>query len=160
VSPTEKSSAYKILLAEDSPADVMLVRIALKEAGIPCTLDVLHDGEDAIRFIESLDADASSPLIDLLLLDLRLPKRDGEEILRRLRSTERNAQAPVIVMSASDAPSDHERVQRHAALQYFRKPSSLSDYLQLGIIVRDIVGPKKPPAPADGSAIRDAGGAA
>jgi len=160
VSSLDNPAAHKIVLAEDSAADVMIVRMALEEADVHCTLQVLQDGEEAIRFIESLDADASSPPIDLLLLDLHLPKRDGEEILRRLRSTERNAQALVIVMSASDTPMDHERAQRHAALHYFRKPSSLSEFLQLGDLVRDIVEPRKPTTSADDSSVKAVEGAA
>jgi len=86
-----------------------------------------------------LDEDSKAPPIDLLLLDLHLPRRDGEDILRRLRSTERNAQTPVIVMTASDAPHDHQMAQKHAAIHYFRKPNSLVEFMQLGVIVRGVL---------------------
>ena len=80
---------------------------------------------------------------DLLLLDMHLPKYDGEEILKRLRSTEHYAQIPVVVMTSSDAPHDHDRAQKHAAMFYFRKPSRLDEFIQLGVIVREILTGKK-----------------
>lgn len=135
---------YQILLAEDSAADVGIVRIALRDQGLDHVLHVARDGEEAIRFIEKADADRKAPGPDLLLLDMHLPKYDGEEILKCLRSTERFGQVPVIVMTASDAPADHERAQKHAALFYFRKPSRLDEFIQLGVIVRDILTKNKP----------------
>ncbi|HLK69082.1 MAG TPA: response regulator [Bryobacteraceae bacterium] len=135
---------YQILLAEDSAADVGIVRIALRDQGLDHVLHVARDGEEAISFIEKADNDRKSPGLDLLLLDMHMPKYNGEEILKRLRSTERYAQIPVVVMTSSDAPADHERAQKHAALFYFRKPSRLDEFIQLGVIVRDILIKNKP----------------
>ena len=76
---------------------------------------------------------------------MHLPKYNGEEVLKCLRSTERYAQIPVVVMTSSDAPADHDRAQKHAAMFYFRKPSRLDEFIQLGVIVRDILTRKKDP---------------
>jgi CheY-like chemotaxis protein len=135
---------YQILLAEDSAADVGIVRIALRDNGINHVLHVARDGAEAIAFIEKADSDREAPGPDLLLLDMHLPKYNGEEILKRLRSTELYAQTPVVVMTSSDAPQDRDRAQRHAALFYFRKPSRLDEFIQLGVIVRDILTGKEP----------------
>lgn len=129
----------QILLAEDNAADVALVREALQEHSVSCALHVVKDGAEAIGFIERLDEDRREPRLDLLLLDMHLPKRDGEDILRRLRSTERYAQTPVIVMTASTSPRDQEAAEKHAALHYFRKPSSAAQFLKLGAIIEDIL---------------------
>jgi DNA-binding response OmpR family regulator len=139
----EDSNPLEIVLAEDNPADVKLVRMALHDAGLDCALRVIEDGEQVIAFIEAVDADPRVVLIDLLLLDMHLPRHDGEDILKRLRSTERCAQTPVIVMTASDAPQDHYKAQKHAAMHYFRKPAALDEFLQLGVIVRGILSRKK-----------------
>ena len=132
-----------LALAEDNPDDVLLVRMALRDAGLNCTLHVFHDGEQAISFFETLDRHSTQPSIDLLLLDLHLPKRDGEEILKRLRSTERSAQTPVVVMTSSSAPHDYEKAQKNAAVYYFEKPSSAAEYMRLGGIVREVLLPAK-----------------
>src|ERR1700722_8875019 len=130
---------YQILLAEDSDADVGIVRIALRDQNLNHILHVAKDGEAAIAFLEKADADSKVPKLDLLLLDMHLPRYNGEQILQRLRATERNAQTPVIVMTASAAPEDEDRAQKHAALFYFRKPSRLQEFIELGAIVREIL---------------------
>ncbi len=135
---------YHILLAEDSAADIGIVRIALRDQGLDHVLHVARDGEEAINFIQRADKDRKAPGPDLLLLDMHLPKYNGEEILKSLRSTEFYAQIPVVVMTSSDAPADHDRAQKHAALFYFRKPSRLDEFIQLGVIVRDILTKNKP----------------
>jgi CheY-like chemotaxis protein len=139
---TEKR-LYQILLAEDSAADVGTVRIALRDQGLDHIVHVARDGEEAISLIKKADEYRKAPGPDLFLLDMHLPKYNGEEILKCLRSTERYAQIPVIVMTSSDAPADHDRPQKHAAMFYFRKPSRLDEFIQLGIVVRDILR-KKP----------------
>jgi CheY-like chemotaxis protein len=141
---TTQDRPYHILLAEDSAGDVGIVRIALRDQNLNHILHVARDGEEAITFIDKADNDAKAPGPDLLLLDMHLPKYDGEEVLKRLRSTERYAQTPVVVMTSSDAPQDHDRAQRHAALFYFRKPSRLEEFIQLGVIVQEILTGKKP----------------
>ncbi len=128
-----------ILIAEDSTADLVLVREALREHHVDCSLHVSNDGAKAIAFLSALDADPQAPRLDLVLLDMHLPKRDGEDVLKTLRSTDRYGQTPVIVMTASDAPEDQQRAQKNAALSYFRKPSSLSEFMQLGALVRSVL---------------------
>jgi CheY-like chemotaxis protein len=136
---TSPSPAKRIVLAEDNSADVMLVELALKSSGLDCELRVLDDGDKAIAFIEEFDANPAAGHIDLLLLDMHLPKRDGEEILNHLRSSDRYAQTPVVVMTSSDAPRDHAQAKKHGALRYFRKTSNLAEFMQLGVIVRNLL---------------------
>lgn len=131
--------AKYILLAEDNPADVQLVREALEDRSVDCALHVVPDGAQAIAFIEKVDGSSTLPCPSLLLLDLHLPKRNGEEILRYLRASERCGRTPVVVLTSSDSPRDVENATRHAALHYFRKPSALDEFLKLGDIVKDII---------------------
>lgn len=128
-----------ILLAEDNPGDVGLVREALREHKIHCDLRVICDGEQVLSFIDRLDCESDLPCPDLLLLDLHLPKRDGNEVLRHLRASERCARTPVVVFTSSDSPRDYESADRHAVIHYFRKPSSLVQFLQLGTIVKEVI---------------------
>ena len=138
---------YHILLAEDCSADVGIVRIALRGQNLDHVLHVAKDGEEAIGYILEADRHLNAPCFDLVLLDMHLPKHDGEEILKCLRSTECYAQTPVVIMSASDAPGDHEKAQEHGALIYFRKPSALAEFAVLGKIVRDILTGSEPATP-------------
>jgi len=129
----------QIVLAEDNPADVGLVRMALRNHEIACDLRVIPDGEQVLSFIASLDRDSQLPCPDLILLDLYLPKHDGNEILKHLRASERCAQTKVVVLTSSDAPADHKIAERNAAIHYFRKPSSLDQFMYLGEIVKDVL---------------------
>ncbi len=133
------SSRY-ILLAEDNPADVLLVREALEDKAVNCALHVISDGEQVVRFIEQIDSDRTLHCPQLVLLDLHLPKRDGEDILKSLRSSERCGQTPVVILTSSESPRDEATSTRHAALHYFRKSASLEQFMRLGDVVNDIIG--------------------
>ena len=65
---TTQDSPYQILLAEDSAADVAIVRLALRDQNLNHILHVARDGEEAIAFIEKADNDSKAPGPDLLLL--------------------------------------------------------------------------------------------
>lgn len=62
---------------EDNPADVFLIREALKMAKIDAELYVVHDGEKAIAFLDAAEASVDAPCPDLIVLDINLPKRKG-----------------------------------------------------------------------------------
>jgi len=137
-----RSSAFKILVAEDSAPDVGLVRMALAEQNVDCDLEVIGDGAKVLSYFDKIDRDPAHPPLDLVLLDMHLPKHDGEDILRKLRSTERYSQTPVIVMTASDSPVDYANAERHAAMHYFRKPLNFAEFMELGVIVKNILRPQ------------------
>jgi DNA-binding response OmpR family regulator len=130
---------FQILIAEDNPADVELVREALKAHNIDCVLHVLRDGEQALALLDHLDNDPNMPRVDLLILDMHLPKYDGEDILKRLRSTEHYAQTPVIVMTSISSSGIEAKATKHAALFYCQKPSTLAELTELGAVVRNVL---------------------
>lgn len=132
-------SPCQIILAEDNPADVGLVREALMEYEVDCELRVISDGEEVFSFITGLDLDSKLPCPDLILLDLHLPKRDGNEVLRHLRASGRCGRTPVVVLTSSDATKDREEAQKNAAIHYFRKPSTLEQFMKLGQIVKEVI---------------------
>jgi CheY-like chemotaxis protein len=136
---TTETRPFEILLAEDSRADAELVREALKEHHVHCSLHIVTDGARAIEFIDAIEADPKAPPLDLLLVDLRLPIRDGDEVLTRLRSTERYAHTPIIVMTGMSSNAVKEMATRHHGMLYFEKPSTLEEFLQLGSIVRRVL---------------------
>jgi CheY-like chemotaxis protein len=124
---------------EDNPADVELVREALREHNVHCELRVLSDGKAVIDFINNLDADMSVSCPDLLLLDLALPKFDGRIVLKYLRASERCGRIPVIILTSSDLIVDREIAEKNAALHYFQKPASQDQFMRLGGIVKAVI---------------------
>lgn len=136
---TAEARRSEILLVEDDLGDAELVREILREHQINCSLRVVHDGAQAIAFLNAIDTDPKAPALDLILLDMGLPKRDGGAVLKRLRSTERYAQTPVIVISGLATSAVEEAATRNAAIMYFKKPSTLDEFMKLGSIVRRVL---------------------
>lgn len=128
---------FTILLAEDNPGDVFLVRRALEKHDLPTRLIVVEDGQAAIRFIEKADSDETADRPDLVLLDLNLPRATGSRVLTRLRQSPRCAGTPIIIITSSDSPLDRENSANLGATGYFQKPGDLAGFMQLGRIVRD-----------------------
>ena len=125
-----------VLLVEDSPADVFLVRRALQESGGNFHLEVADDGEKAIRILDSVDAGTGATAPDILVLDVNVPRKTGNEVLERLRKSPCSGKIPVVMISSSDSPDDRRRALELGATEYFRKPSSLTEFMQLGKLVR------------------------
>ena len=136
----------EILLAEDNPADVYLLREALREHGVDCNMRVASDGKEVLRIIghESTAGTQGQPAedyrADLIILDLNLPRHDGIEILERLRVSRTLAHVPVVVLTSSDSPRDRQMARQLGAAHYLRKPSSLQNFLDLGAVFKDLLG--------------------
>jgi chemotaxis family two-component system response regulator Rcp1 len=130
----------RILLAEDNRGDVMLVQMALAQHQVAHEMHVVKDGEEAVQFIRKMGNSSSIPCPDVMLLDLNLPKLDGETVLSEFRKHPECEEAPVIVVSSSDAPSDLARMHALGISRYFRKPTEYEAFMELGAVVRDVVG--------------------
>jgi CheY-like chemotaxis protein len=129
----------EILLAEDNPADVYLIREALREHGVTAGIRVASDGREVLQLIFPENADAVVPKLDLIILDLNLPRHDGIEILERLRGTAKLAEIPVVVLTSSDSPRDQKVANQLGAACYLRKPSSLDQFLALGGVLKSLL---------------------
>src|SRR5438045_6674466 len=94
----------RILLVEDNDADVYLFRKAFATAELKFELVVIDDGERAMQFIRNKGKYAGSPVPDLAIIDLSLPKNDGIQVVEAIRAAERFADMPVVVASSSAKP--------------------------------------------------------
>lgn len=132
------SAGLRILLAEDNPGDVYLVKEALKQHAIEHELILAEDGLSAWALIDAVESDGARRF-DICILDLNLPVRDGLELAARIRGCDGKQPGTLIIMMTS---SNSVR-ERSAALQagadyYFCKPSNLEDFLGFGGILRDL----------------------
>jgi CheY-like chemotaxis protein len=151
----------EVLLADDNPSDVYLIREALREHAVDCTLHVVSDGKDALSVIsgETGNADAGSisltgPLyggLSLIILDLNLPRHDGIEILQKIRESAVLGHVPVAVLTSSDSPRDRVLANELGATRYLRKPSNLEEFLSLGAVFKDLLGQTEPMSRAKGA---------
>ncbi|MDP8979093.1 MAG: response regulator [Acidobacteriota bacterium] len=119
-----------VLLVEDSPGDVTLVRLAFSQFEAPVNLRISTDGKDALRI---LGEDAYLPA--LVILDLNLPKLSGHEVLT---AYQRSPRAPVVIFSSSSHRGDIERARALGAQDYIQKPTDLQPFIDavLGIACR------------------------
>ncbi|MBI1897121.1 MAG: response regulator [Acidobacteria bacterium] len=127
-----------IVLIEDNPADVGLVREALDEYGVSCELTVLTDGERAMHFVSDID-ERRGRCPDLVILDLNLPRRHGYEILARMRSSVQCPHVPVVVFTSSEAREDKENAARLHVARYIRKPHRLEQFIQVGGVLKELL---------------------
>jgi two-component system, chemotaxis family, response regulator Rcp1 len=127
-----------IVLAEDNATDVFLVRSALEQESLDVRLQVVEDGEQALRFLEEVE-NAAAPCPDLLLLDVNLPRFSGWEVLERVRQSTKCASISVVVMSSSNSPQDRERAKRLEVAHCFLKRADLKEFMKLGGVVRGLL---------------------
>lgn len=117
-----------IFIAEDNYADAVLLREALREAGVDADFDVVEDGERAIQQLRALRQQGRD-LPDLIVLDLNLPRVRGHEILDWIKRDERLRKVHTVVVTSSSAQRDRD--QCRAADAYFLKCSDWDDCVKL-----------------------------
>ena len=123
-----KDQMVHILLIEDNPADVLLVREALRSYSTPADSVSAYDGEQGLQLLTDR---TFKP--DLILLDVNLPKFSGLELLERYDTREG---APVIVLTSSDDADDRERALELGAREYIQKPVGFREFID---VIHDIV---------------------
>ena len=90
-----------IVVVEDNPGDVQLLRIALDQQAEEYELSVLADGAEAVQYVQSRHAGSTEPQPCAMLLDFRLPKYDGLEVLAALRREPSLDHVHVIILSSA-----------------------------------------------------------
>jgi CheY-like chemotaxis protein len=123
-----------VLIAEDDPSDVFLLKRAFTLAQVPATLYFVRDGQEAIDYLEGQAAynDRSQyPLPDLMLLDLKMPRLNGFDVLAWLRRQPGLKRLLVTVLSSSDQPDDINRAYDLGANSYLLKPHNSTELSDL-----------------------------
>lgn len=111
-----------ILLVEDNPSDVFLIREILDECGILGNLQIAIDGIEALDFLnrQGLSKKCSTP--DIILLDLNLPKKNGFDVLNEIKSSPQLQNIPTIILTTSTDEDDMQRAFDLKADYYVVKP--------------------------------------
>jgi CheY-like chemotaxis protein len=123
-----------ILIAEDNEDHVFLLRRALKKGAVLNPIFVVIDGEEAIAYLkgEGRFADRYEyPLPGLLLLDLKMPKKDGFEVLQWIREQPFLKRLRVVVLTTSDNPADINRAYELGANSFMIKPLERQQFLEV-----------------------------
>jgi len=135
-----KSEQHTVLLVEDNPTDIFVIKEALEASGLKLDLRIARDGQDALGYLQRTGT-VEVPCPALILLDLNVPKVAGIEVLRKLRTDSRCRRTPVIVVTSSTAETDRTAVERLGAEAYFQKPRNLAAYMELAPLIRKVLQP-------------------
>lgn len=117
-----------ILVIEDNPGDVRLMREALTELDPPVALHVATDAEKALQFLKRRGEHKNAPTPKLIFLDFNLPKSNSRELLREIKQDHHLCLIPVAVLTTSDADEDVCDAYRLYANCYLRKPVDLDRF--------------------------------
>ena len=123
-----------ILIAEDNDDHVVLLRRALRRGALVNPIFVVTDGEETISYLkgEGKFADRYEyPLPSLLLLDLKMPKKNGFEVLEWIRQQPGLRRLRIVVLTTSDAPGDIDRAYELGANAFMVKPLERKDFLEV-----------------------------
>jgi CheY-like chemotaxis protein len=121
----------EILLIEDNPGDIRLVKEVFKYAKLNNNLQVALDGEEAMRMLRQEGEYFKAPRPDLILLDLNLPKKNGREVLREIKEDESLKCIPVVILTTSNAEEDLIETYKRDANCYITKPVDLDEFIKV-----------------------------
>lgn len=127
----------RMLLVEDSDADVRLTMAALRKARVANELFHVADGEQAMAFLERREPFPDAPRPDLVLLDLNMPRMDGREVLVAMKSHPDLRRIPVVILTTSAAERDVITSYDRSVAGYVTKPVAFDDFVD---VVRSLEG--------------------
>ncbi len=136
--PTERRMV--VLVVEDDPHDYELVERsvrAVEKGGVRYELHWVKDGAEALEFLFRRGKYKEAPRPNLVLLDLRLPKKPGLAVLAEIKKDELLRKIPVVVLTVSKSEQDIARAYDSGAAGFLNKPVSREDFEKLMSTVLD-----------------------
>jgi CheY-like chemotaxis protein len=135
MTPKPAGQPIEVLLVEDDPGDVLLIREAFDFNKVHNTLNVVSDGEQALDYLRGTGDYADRVRPDLVLLDLNLPRKDGREVLAEVKGDPDLRTIPIVVLTTSEAEEDVLKSYQLHANAYVTKPVDFERFIS---IVRQI----------------------
>ena len=125
---------YNILLVEDDPNEVFLMQRAFQKANLKTPLFVVRDGQEAIDYLDRQGkfADITRfPEPSLMLLDLKMPRKNGFEVLAWVRQQPGLRRLVVVVLTSSNQSADIDRAYDLGTNSYTVKPGDFEMMIDL-----------------------------
>lgn len=111
----------KILVADDSLAELQLIQAALQPLGHSIT--TVMDGEAA-------ESKLKVEKVDLIILDVIMPKKNGFQVCRDIKTNDQLKNIPVIIITSKDQESDKFWGMKQGADEYLTKPFKAEDLVK------------------------------
>ena len=135
--PVNDSKSVDILLVEDNSADIKLIEECFKDLTIKCNINVATDGEQAVDILKRNGSHLNDVRPDVVLLDLKIPKKDGFEVLAEIKSDLSLSSIPVIILSSSSLKNDVDKAYALKANFYITKEMDIENYVQIAKYIED-----------------------
>ena len=124
--------AGPILLVEDEKSDAILFRRALEKITKHPPIVEITNGDEAVDYLSGKGKYADReeyPLPNVVVLDIKLPRRSGFEVLEFIRKhPDKLRLTPVLMLSSSESAADVEEAYSHGANSYLTKPYGTEEY--------------------------------
>jgi CheY-like chemotaxis protein len=117
------SNKINLLLVEDDPDDVELMRQALEDNGLEFSMEVVNHGDKVIPHLETC-----KKFPDVIVLDLNLPKLHGREVLKRIKAMDTFSTIPVAILTTSSSQTERDHCLNAGADAFITKPSSVPGF--------------------------------
>lgn len=121
-----------ILLAEDNPNDVELTLEALRQHNLANRVTVVGDGVEAMEYLRCEGAFAARPAVApaVVLLDIKMPRKDGLEVLREVRGDPGLKRTPVVILTSSREEQDILTSYDLGVNAYVVKPVAFQEFME------------------------------
>lgn len=119
----------EILIVDDNPGDVRLMREALKDGKVRNTLHAVPSGEEAVAYLTRQNGHANAERPDLILLDLNLPGMSGQEVLEIVKQDDDLKKIPVVILTTSSHDEEILRTYRLHANCFVTKPVDFEKFV-------------------------------
>jgi two-component system, chemotaxis family, response regulator Rcp1 len=131
------TTKIEMLMVEDNRGDIVLVQEAMTKAGFDHHITVVRDGVEALAYLHRQGEYAAAPTPDLIVLDLKLPRKSGLEVLDAIRPDPVLREIPLIILSSSRSELEIAQAQHLPMRSYMVKPSTFSGYVDLVRAIED-----------------------
>lgn len=121
----------EILLVEDNPGDVRLIREAFRDSPSVGSFQVTVDGEAAIDYLSKVGENGLNTRPDMIFLDLNLPKKNGLEVLEEIKSNPMLRSIPIVVLTTSNSEEHIYRSYNLNANCYITKPVEFDEFMNV-----------------------------
>ncbi len=130
-----------ILLVEDDPDHADLILDTLDTEDVESEVVLMRDGQEVIDYLQETDSSARAvqsdikggnirhSQIDLIILDLNLPKINGMDVLKSLKGNSKYSSIPVVILSTSSDQGTISKAYKNGANGYVTKPMSYDEFV-------------------------------
>jgi len=123
--------AIRILWAEDSIGDILLIKEAFEQAGLGHNLNVFEDGVEATDFLFHRGRYAHAMLPELIILDLNMPRKNGREVIEDIKTDPALIQIPLVVLTSSRDDIDVLHGLDPKRCLYLVKPATFQNLVEM-----------------------------